>query len=96
MFLISFVPAKQFIHFKSTGHKKLQKQLITYFEQMLVLKDVLDLVQNLVLQGGKSSNQTSTLQTITRVIQVMNLVYQVQFNKNATFAILLDDTVPQS
>ena len=27
---------------------------------MLVLKDVLDLVQNLVLQGGgKSSNQTS-------------------------------------
>ena len=63
---------------------------------MLVLKDVLDLVQNLVLQGGKSSNQTSTLQTITRVIQVMNLVHQVQFNKNATFAILLDDTVPQS
>ena len=52
MFLISFVPAKQFIHFKSTGHKKLQKQLITYFEQMLVLKDVLDLVQKLVLQGG--------------------------------------------
>ena len=76
MFLISFVPAKQFIHFKSTGHKKLQKQLITYFEQMLVLKDVLDLVQNLVLQGGgKSSNQTSTLQTITCGIQVMSLVY---------------------
>ena len=71
MFLISFVPAKQFIHFKSTGHKKLQKQLITYFEQMLVL----DLVQNLVLQGGKSSNQTSTLQTITCGIQVMSLVY---------------------
>ena len=30
---------------------------------MLVLKYVLDLVQHLVLQGGKSSNQTSTLQT---------------------------------
>ena len=39
---------------------------------MLVLKDVLDLVQNLLLQGGgKSSNQTSTLQTITRAIQVI-------------------------
>ena len=41
--------------------------------------------------GGKSSNQTSTLQTITHVIQVINLVYQVQFTKNTTFAILLDD-----
>ena len=30
---------------------------------MLVLKDVLHLVQNVVLQGGKSSKQTSTLQT---------------------------------
>ena len=28
---------------------------------MLVLKDVFDLVQNLVLQGRKSYNQTSTL-----------------------------------
>ena len=55
---------------------------------MLVLKDVLDLV---LLGGGKSSNQTSTLQTITHVIQVINLVYQVQFTKNTTFAILLDD-----
>ena len=27
---------------------------------MLGLKDVLNLIQNLVLQGGKSSNQTST------------------------------------
>ena len=32
---------------------------------MLVLKDVLDLV--LLGGGGKSSNQTSTLQTITHV-----------------------------
>ena len=39
---------------------------------MLVLKVVLDLVRNLVLQGGgKSSNQTSTLQTETCVIQVI-------------------------
>ena len=59
---------------------------------MLLLKDVLDLVHNRVLLGGgKSSNQTSTLQTITHVIQVINLVYQVQFTKNTTFAILLDD-----
>ena len=44
---------------------------------MLVLKDVLDLVQNLVLQGGggKSSNQTSTLQTVARVIQIISLAY---------------------
>ena len=43
---------------------------------MLVLKDVLDLVQNLVLQGGgKSSNQTSTLQTVARVIQIIYLAY---------------------
>ena len=35
---------------------------------MLLLKDVLDLVHNRVLLGGgKSSNQTSTLQTITHV-----------------------------
>ena len=30
---------------------------------MLVLKDVLSVIKDLVLQGGKSSNQTSTLQT---------------------------------
>ena len=30
---------------------------------MLVLKDVLDLFWNQSTQGGKSSNQTSTLQT---------------------------------
>ena len=30
---------------------------------MLVLKDVLDLFWNRFHQGGKSSNQTSTLQT---------------------------------
>ena len=40
---------------------------------MLVLKDVLDLVKNLVLQGGQSSNQTSTLQTEPCIIQVMSL-----------------------
>ena len=48
---------------------------------MLVLKDVLDLVTNLVLQGGKSSNQTSTLQTETRIFQVMSLAHH-QFSKS--------------
>ena len=42
---------------------------------MLVLKDVSDLVQNLVLHGGrKSSNQTSILQTLACFIQVKSLV----------------------
>ena len=52
---------------------------------MLVLKDVLDLVQHLVLQGGR----VPTRQVPYR--QTMNLVYQVQLNKNASFAILLDE-----
>ena len=52
---------------------------------MLVLKDVLDLVRNLVLQGGKSSNQTSTLQTETYVIQVMSITYEIQLHTDVTF-----------
>ena len=36
---------------------------------MLVLKDVLYEVQTSFFRGGKSSSQTSTLQTLTSVIQ---------------------------
>ena len=42
---------------------------------MLVLKDVLDLVHNRVLQGGEEFQPDSTLQTITCVIQVMRIIY---------------------
>ena len=41
---------------------------------MLVLKDALYLVQTEFFWGGKSSNQTSTLQTRTSVILVMKTI----------------------
>ena len=45
---------------------------------MLVLKDVFNLVQTkFFCRGGKSSNQTSTLQTRTSIIHVMVLRQRV-------------------
>ena len=35
--------------------------------------------------GGKSSSQTSTLQTITRVIQVMSILYWMLFSYKVVF-----------
>ena len=40
---------------------------------MLVLEDVLYVVKTMFFGGGKSSSQTSTLQTLTRIIHIMNI-----------------------
>ena len=55
---------------------------------MLVKKDVLHLVQHRILRGGgKSSSQTSTLQTITRVIQVMSIRCYLQHVSMCVFTV---------
>ena len=44
---------------------------------MLVLKDVLDMVQNLVLQGGEEFQPDKYLTDRNFVIQVMSMTYYV-------------------
>ena len=60
--------------------KQYRKQIITYFKQMLVLKDVLrPRLKPGSSGGGKSSNQTSTLQTESNPSNYSTLKYYTLF-----------------